>query len=196
MSVEIAPGSAFAGFRIAFRPELARAKALAGTKPRTAVLYISTRPDRTAVAEILAANLAPLGITLKVKRFDDVFTAADKPGADFDIVDSGWGLDWPDPSDLVDLAFTADGYRPSWPEPLIAVPPAYVGRIKHMRTLLGQPRAHAYAQLVRDLERDVVPLAGYGTAVLPEFFSARMGCRIEQPILGTVDLAALCVKKS
>ncbi len=46
------------------------------------------------------------------------------------------------------------------------------------------------------LARDVVPIAAYGTAVMPEFLSARMGCRVEQPIIGMADIGALCVRKS
>jgi hypothetical protein len=36
----------------------------------------------------------------------------------------------------------------------------------------------------------------YAVPLNPEFFSARIGCRVGQPILGTVDIGALCVKKS
>jgi hypothetical protein len=31
--------------------------------------------------------------------------------------------------------------------------------------------------------------------VLPEFFSARVGCRVEQPVVGAADIGTLCVKK-
>ena len=44
------------------------------------------------------------------------------------------------------------------------------------------------------LARDVAPFAVYATPVVPEFFSARVGCRVEQPVIGAVDIAALCVK--
>ena len=179
-------------------PDLAGAKALVGVKPRTAVLYVSSnRPGRTALAEILAANLAPLGIALEVKKFDDVVSAMSQPGADYDLADAGWGFDWPDPSDFLNLAFTATGFRPSWAaQPLYPVPPAYARRLDEARTLLGTERTRAYARLDRELAREFVPIAVYGTAVMPEFFSARMGCRVEQPIIGMADIGALCVRKS
>jgi hypothetical protein len=35
----------------------------------------------------------------------------------------------------------------------------------------------------------------YSTLSCRSFFSSRVGCRIEQPIVGAVDIGALCVKK-
>jgi hypothetical protein len=29
-----------------------------------------------------------------------------------------------------------------------------------------------------------------------EFFSARIGCRVTQPVLGAIDIGALCIRKS
>jgi hypothetical protein len=46
------------------------------------------------------------------------------------------------------------------------------------------------------LESALAPVAAYGTPVLPEFSSARIGCLVEQPITGQVDIGALCVNKS
>jgi hypothetical protein len=40
-----------------------------------------------------------------------------------------------------------------------------------------------------------VPVVAYGIPLQPELFSARMGCRVEQPIVGTVDIGAPCVEK-
>jgi ABC-type transport system substrate-binding protein/class 3 adenylate cyclase len=179
-------------------PDVAGAKALVGVKPRTAVLYVSAnRPGRTAIAQILAADLAPLGITLEVEKFDDVVSAIAKPNANYDLADAGWGLDWPDPSDFLNLVFTSTGFRPSWaPQALYPLPSVYVHRLDQARTLAGTARTRTYAQLDRELARDVVPIAAYGTPVLPEFFSARVGCRVEQPIIGMADIGALCIRKS
>jgi hypothetical protein len=55
--------------------------------------------------------------------------------------------------------------------------------------------AAAYRRLAQKLERNVAPFAAYSTPVLPEFFSARVGCRVEQPVIGAVDIGKLCVKK-
>jgi hypothetical protein len=60
--------------------------------------------------------------------------------------------------------------------------------------LRGAARAAAYRSLATRLERDVAPIAVYGAPVTPEFFSARMGCQVEQPAIGAVDIGALCVR--
>ncbi len=41
--------------------------------------------------------------------------------------------------------------------------------------------------------RDAAPVAVYATAVEPEFFSERVGCRITQGAFEVVDLGALCL---
>ena len=42
--------------------------------------------------------------------------------------------------------------------------------------------------------RDAAPVAVYATWVNPEFFSARVGCRMSQGALNGVDLGALCLR--
>jgi hypothetical protein len=48
--------------------------------------------------------------------------------------------------------------------------------------------------LAARLEREVAPIAVFAVPATPEFFSARMGCQVEQPIIGAVDNGALCVR--
>ena len=43
--------------------------------------------------------------------------------------------------------------------------------------------------------RDAVPVAVYGNFVTPEFFSARVGCRVSQGALNFADLGALCLRE-
>ena len=59
----------------------------------------------------------------------------------------------------------------------------------------GPAREAAYRKLSVRLARNVAPFAVYATAVLPEFFSARVGCGVEQPVVGAVDIGTLCVTK-
>jgi hypothetical protein len=41
--------------------------------------------------------------------------------------------------------------------------------------------------------RDAIPVVVYASFVDPEFFSARVGCKISQGALDVVDLGALCI---
>jgi hypothetical protein len=73
------------------------------------------------------------------------------------------------------------------------LPSPYRGEVERAAVVRGTKRDAAYRSLIEKLEREVAPFAAYATPVLPEFFSARMGCRVEQPIVGAVDIGALCV---
>jgi hypothetical protein len=41
---------------------------------------------------------------------------------------------------------------------------------------------------------DGAPWVAYGNPIDNDFFSARMGCKVYQPVYG-IDLTALCIKK-
>ena len=51
-----------------------------------------------------------------------------------------------------------------------------------------------YARLEQTLVRDAVPVTVYASFVSPEFFSARVGCKISQGALNVADLGALCLR--
>ena len=59
--------------------------------------------------------------------------------------------------------------------------------------LSGAPRIRAYARLDEDLAKHDPPAAAWGIGTFREFFSARVGCQIYQPIYGT-DLGGLCLR--
>ena len=44
-----------------------------------------------------------------------------------------------------------------------------------------------------EASRDYAPWVPFGTALSHDFFSARMGCQVFNPIYG-IDLAALCLR--
>jgi hypothetical protein len=48
--------------------------------------------------------------------------------------------------------------------------------------------------LALELERDYAPVAAIATSTSRDFFSARMGCQIYQPVFG-IDVAALCLRQ-
>jgi hypothetical protein len=54
-------------------------------------------------------------------------------------------------------------------------------------------RYRAYSRLAFELARDHAPAAAIATNASRDFFSARMGCQIYQPVFG-MDLAALCLR--
>ena len=62
--------------------------------------------------------------------------------------------------------------------------------------LLPPQRYAAYRQVEKSLLSREMPLVPYETSVLPEFFSARIGCKVFQPVVQQVDIGALCIKSS
>ncbi len=65
----------------------------------------------------MKANLAAIGIDVAIRSFDDPYSEVFKPGAGWDLVLAGWGLDWPDPSAVFDVLVSDVGFRPSWSPP-------------------------------------------------------------------------------
>jgi ABC-type transport system substrate-binding protein len=177
------------------RPNPVRARALAHGFRGTVVLYSCRRPDCTTAARIVRANLAPLGIAVRVVEFDDQWSAAQQPGAAYDILLGEWFYDWPDPSEVLNVFLDSKGFRPDWAPRPLSIPEPYRRALRRAALLRGPARLAAYSRLQLKLERNVAPFAAFATPVVPEFFSPRIGCRIEQPVVGVVDIGALCIAK-
>jgi hypothetical protein len=60
--------------------------------------------------------------------------------------------------------------------------------------LSGPKRYRAASRLALELERVGVPAAAIETTTSLDFFSARIGCQVYQPVYG-MDLASLCVRR-
>jgi peptide/nickel transport system substrate-binding protein len=171
-----------------------KARRLAGGRQRTAVLYSCTRPDCTEQARVLRANLAAVGINVGIKSFEDPFAEASKPGAAWDLLLAGWGLDWPDPSSIFNVLVADVGFRPSWAPPPALSDPGVAAELRRAERLQPPRRYPAYARIESRLLRRNPPFAAYANPVVPEFFSTRMGSKVFQPVYGVVDIGALCVK--
>jgi ABC-type oligopeptide transport system substrate-binding subunit/streptogramin lyase len=176
-------------------PDVARARALLGGFHGKPVLYTCKDQGCTTIARIVRANLATVGVPVSIKKFDDPFHAAEEPGARYDILVVGWFYDWPDASDVLNLFLDPSGFRPPWAPKALPIPRSYQRQLEHAALLRGQARVDAYRRLADSLERNVAPFAAYATPTLAELFSARMGCRVEQPQFGGVNLGLLCVDK-
>jgi serine/threonine-protein kinase len=176
-------------------PVLSKARRLAGRGRRTALLYTCTRPDCTGRARVLKANLAEIGIQVGIKSFDDQFAEAHKPGAVWDLLDAGWGLDWSDPSSIFDVLVADVGFRPPWAPPPALADPGVDADLARAAELLPPKRYAAYQWIERRLLQGELPLVPFENWVLPEFFSERIGCKVFHPVYPSVDISALCVKK-
>ncbi|MEP6910414.1 MAG: ABC transporter substrate-binding protein [Actinomycetota bacterium] len=170
-------------------PDTATAKRLAGGKPRSAVLYTCNVSPCDQLAQIVKANLAAIGIDLQVKTFPfrAMFGRLSKKGEPFDMAAIGWLADYPDPSQFLNLLLLS-GIIPTLDDP------AYKRKLAAAARLSGPARYLAYGKLDADLARNAAPWVAYANSTSRDFFSARMGCQVFQPIYG-MDLAALCLRR-
>jgi ABC-type transport system substrate-binding protein len=173
------------------RPDLAQARRLAGHGVRhTAVLYLCGDPSNGRIAEIVRTNLSQIGIDVHIEQSLGCLNGPETSrlaAADLQLVSRFDGS--ADPAPFVELSlgdrYSAPGY---WGDVHLR------NEIERARATRGAARIAAYSRLEALLVREAVPLAVYGSAVAPEFFSRRLGCRVSQGALDVVDLGALCVR--
>jgi ABC-type transport system substrate-binding protein/DNA-binding SARP family transcriptional activator len=175
------------------RPDLRRARRLAGHVHKTAVMYTPNLPPWQQEAQIVRRDLAPLGIDVQVKEFPigDFFARIGRRGEPFDLAVSGYSLST-DPEQ--DLNLFASTIRPTGNDNFSYFDdPRFDRELRAASRLSGPKRYRAFGRLELELERDLVPAAAFATDASRDFFSARIGCQTYQPVMG-IDLAALCLR--
>jgi YVTN family beta-propeller protein len=188
------------GFRDAriypLRPDLARARRLAGPERREAVLYTHGYPSHTRFAEIVKANLAAIGIQVEIRNLgDSLFSHLARRDAPFDLAVGAWAADYPDPTDFlgkldgrtirtdgnINLAYFDD--------------PEYNRRLDAASMLPSPARELALGRLDVDVARTAAPWAVVANNRTHDFFSARVGCQRYNPVYG-IELGTLCIRRA
>jgi YVTN family beta-propeller protein len=170
-------------------PDVARARELAGDVHRRATLYTCNEPACAESGEIVRANLAAIGIEVEVRQFPlpTLFQRLLTPGEPFELAQFGWSADSADPATFINSLFASPQQ-----------PYAYLDdrrlqdRMAQAARLSGPERYRAYARLDRDLASEGAAVA-YASQTSPDFFSARIGCQVNQPLYG-MDLGSLCLR--
>jgi peptide/nickel transport system substrate-binding protein len=173
-------------------PDLRRAKRIAGRVNAPAIMYTPNIAPWTQEAQIIRRDLAPLGIDVQVKEFavGDYFARITRRGEPFDLAVSGY-LGAPDPVGMLsifDASSIGQGNISHFDDP------AFNRKLRAVEKLSGASRNRAASRLALEVEREDAPAAAIGTNASRDFFSARSGCQVYQPVYG-IDLAALCLRK-
>jgi ABC-type transport system substrate-binding protein/DNA-binding SARP family transcriptional activator/streptogramin lyase len=173
-------------------PDIARARQLAGHIHATAVMYTPDVAPWIEEAQIVKADLRPIGIDVQIVQFplSGYFDHIGVPNAPFDLAVVGWNFSNTDPG--VSLGIfdnTVENGNISYFND-----PRFSRQYRADNELSGPERYRAFAQLELELERDYAPVAAFTVDASRDFFSARMGCQLYQPVFG-MDLAALCLRK-
>ena len=179
------PGSPPAGTAPPVR-DLDKARVLLAGRTGTLVMASPPAgecPECDAVASAVKSQLAPIGITVQIKGFDDPWAASQEPKNKIDLLNGNLDTDYPDPVALM-------GRLPdnAW------VPKADLAELDRIGGLDGQARIDAAAALatrVADGGDWVVP---FGYPVYPLYLGKTVGCGYVQPAIGAVDLLSLCRK--
>ena len=169
-------------------PNVARARALATGRGRTAVLYTCDWRVCFQQAQVLKNNLAAIGLRVAIKVFPlavDVSRLA-RPGEPFDLAFYTWLPDYPDPEAMLNELLENSSNFPRFADA------SYRRRLAAAAELTGPERYRDYGELALDLAR-TAPLIAYGNASVYDFFSARVGCQRFSSYYG-IELGGLCVK--
>jgi ABC-type oligopeptide transport system substrate-binding subunit len=157
------------------KPDVTRARSLMHDRTPTLVLAVCGEPNCLHAGQLIARDLRRLQIHVKETRYAGDIDARTRRGMT-DIVLARVFARYPDP-----LAFMNRALGPGAPT-------------RHRLDRLD--RAHRLAAAGR-LEnrrlRNDPPAAAFGTPTVPEFFSARVGCKQWTALESAVDLTALCV---
>jgi len=148
------------------------------------------------VAQVVQFNLKQIGLDCAITPLDRVVetTKGGVKGAQFDLLLNGWGQDYPDPYDFINILLSGTSIQPDNNVNLSYFnSPTWNKRMATASHLSGQARYRAYAGLDRDLMKGPAPVAPYINTNARIFTSKRVGCYTYQQAYGTM-LGALCLK--
>jgi ABC-type oligopeptide transport system substrate-binding subunit len=145
----------------------ARAKQLAQGNLRSgkAVMYTFNTTFGPTVAQIVQFNAKQIGLDVEIKQYDRVVEHEKMAlrGEPFDIGLEGWGADYPDPANFVNVLLLGDDNIRADHNQNVAYfnDPTFNRRMKQAALMSGDQRYNAYALLDRDVTKNASPLAPY-----------------------------------
>jgi ABC-type oligopeptide transport system substrate-binding subunit len=146
------------------RPNLAKARRLAGGGRRTAVLYAYDFQPSPQLAEIVKSNLRAIGVDVEVKLFAKtvLFKRLTRKNEPYDMAINGWFVDYPDPADFPSLLDGRTLDENSYLSGAFANfakfdDPAFNRRLVAAERLAGPRRYSTYSRIEHDLVREGAP---------------------------------------
>jgi len=179
-------------------PNLAKAKSLY-SGGGNAVIYIRNRTYQIQQGQILQYNLKQIGIDSSVNAFTAAtfYTKAGTKGEPYDAAIGGWGWDYPDPYDFLNIFFDGNNIHEANNQNLSYFNDKAVNALlEKAASLSGDARYKAYGQLDVTIAKDYAPHANLYHPTFRDFLSTRMdpACYVFQPIYGVQNLGTECFK--
>jgi ABC-type transport system substrate-binding protein len=171
------------------RPDVPTARRLAGPGRHTALLYCYLGGGSPRAAQIIARNLAAIGIDVQVKCFpgDQFWSRMLTPGAPWDLAVDGYG-GIADPGDYLNSYARRGVYNAEHLHD-----PRVDSLVASAARKSGLARAVAYARVDHALVRDAAPDIAFANESTHDFFSRRVGCQLYSS--AGIDLGALCIDR-
>jgi peptide/nickel transport system substrate-binding protein len=175
----------------------ARARQLAqgNTRSGKAVFYAFNTSFGPTVAQVVQFNLRQIGIDVEIRQFDRVVQheKVGTRGEPFDISHSGWGADYPDPYNFINVLL--DGRRIQATNNVNESyfnTPSFNQKMERASRLFGAARLRAYGNLDIDISRNGAPLASYVNTNARIFVGPDLRCFTFSGVNSTTNLVAVC----
>jgi len=165
----------------------AAARRLTGARPIRVNVAVRADDDQAArTAEILRANLAPLGFAVTTIVVADLAQAMRAQAPRIQLAVLSTSLDYPDPGSLLTKMLGTD-VPDGW------LPRSTARDIGRLASLTGRRRDHEAVALAARLATRDVPVVAFGTRAVGSLVGPRLGCRVWNGVDSGLDLAALCL---
>jgi ABC-type transport system substrate-binding protein len=149
-----------------------------------------------SVAQVVQFNLKQIGLNTDITALDRVVqtTKAGTKGAAFDMLLNGWGEDYPDPYDFINVLLSGTSIQPDNNVNLSYFnSPVWNARMAAAAKQFGAKRLSAYAALDRDLMKGPAPMAPYVNTTARILVSSRVHGYIFHKVYGS-DFGAISVQ--
>jgi ABC-type oligopeptide transport system substrate-binding subunit len=180
-------------------PNVAKAKSLATSsvlRGGNCRLWTFNTSFGPAVAQVVQFNLKQIDLNCQITPLDRVVETTkggNRDTNDFDILVNGWGQDYPDPYDFINILLDGNGIKPDNNVNLSYFNDAsFNKRMEAAAKLSGAARYAAYAKLDHDLMAGPAPMAPYINTNARIFMSKRVGCYVYSQTYGSI-LNAACI---
>lgn len=176
----------------------AKAKAL-WSKGGDALVYTGNAGAALTQGQVIQYNMKQIGINATIQQLTSavLYAKAGTKGDKFDAVLAGWGWDYPDPFDFLDVLLNGGNIHETSNNNLGYFNNADINKkMDAAAQLFGDERYKAYGDLDIEITRKHAPLAAFLHRNEATFLSSRMDpkCFIFQPVYARVDLATECFK--
>jgi ABC-type transport system substrate-binding protein len=176
-------------------PDLRAARRLAAGRRGTATLYYCGDPGNQRIAEIVRANLRPIGIRVRITPSLGCLRGHDPKGDVADIALTSPGSLALDAESFLALAGgDDDGFGGNVLPRHWGRDDAFLGRLARADALQGAARDAGFAALQEEALDQGARLAVFAAFVRPEYVVPRIGCRVNQGAYRFLDLGAACVR--